>query len=179
MWKTVPELRIIDDELWQRAQTRREAIRASLNPKGGRAHGKSGLYSKHLLVGLSHCGVCGKAFTIAGTGHGTPRYGCPNSWHNGTDACDNRLTVMAKVTDPLVLERLQDQLLQPYLVKTITKAITAEVKKALAHVAIRAEATRGQEEHRDQKLANLVEAVENSISVPSLTEQIAKREAEL
>ena len=62
-----PELRIIDDDLWRRAQARRDAVRASLNLKTGRASGRSGLYSSHLLVGLSHCGICGKAFTIAGS----------------------------------------------------------------------------------------------------------------
>ena len=56
----------------------------------------------------------------------------PSSWQNGTDTCDNRLTVMAKVTDPLVLEKLKDALLHPRMVKTITEAVSAEVKRALA-----------------------------------------------
>ena len=174
-----PELRIIDDDLWYRAQARRNTVRASLNLTAGRVRGRSGLYSKHLLVGLSRCGVCGKAFTIAGTGHGSPRYGCPNSWHNGTDTCDNRLTVMAKVTDPLVLQVLTEQLLRPRMVKTITKAVTAEIKLALATSPSERKRLEAKRNTVGKKLANLVEAIEHGINMPSLTEQIAKREAEL
>ena len=174
-----PELRIIDDDLWRRAQARRDAVRASLNLKTGRASGRSGLYSSHLLVGLSHCGICGKAFTIAGTGHGSPRYGCPNSWHNGTDTCDNRLTVMAKVTDPLVLKKLQDTLLHPRMVKSITKAVTAEVKRALSTSPSERKQLEAKRNRVAKKLTNLVEAVERGTNMPSLTEQIGRREAEL
>ena len=174
-----PELRIIDDDLWQRAQARREAVRVSLNLTAGRASGRSGLYSKHLLVGLSQCGICGKAFTIAGTGHGSPRYGCPNSWQNGTDTCDNRLTVMAKVTDPLVLERLQDALLDPRMVKTITRAVTTGVKRAVAQSPSEQQRLEAKRNTVAKKLTNLVEAVERGTSMPSLTEQIGRREAEL
>lgn len=174
-----PELRIIDDELWQRAQARREAIRASLSSTTGRPLGRSGLYSRHLLVGLSQCGVCGMAFTIAATGHSSARYGCPNSFQNGTGACDNRLTVMAKVTDPVVLEALTEQLLRPRMVKTITEAVTAEVKKALATRPSEQQRLEAERHIVAKKLANLVTAVENRISMPSLIEQITKREAEL
>ena len=103
-WHVVdrPELRIVDDDLWQRAQARRASVRASLKLDAvtGRARGRTGLYSKHLLVGLSQCGVCGKGFTVISSRHGSPRYGCHQSWHNGLTACANRLTVMAKVADP-------------------------------------------------------------------------------
>ena len=58
-----PELRIIDDELWERVQAHRNALKKAFNIKesGGLALGRSGVYSKYLLVGLAQCGVCGNA----------------------------------------------------------------------------------------------------------------------
>ena len=126
------ELRIVDDALFHEVAARREAVRQSLNIRTGRlARGRSGYYSRYLLVGLSTCATCGKGFTIAAGGAGSPRYGCPNSWRNGQDVCDNRLTIMAKVADPVVLAELQAALLQPAMIETITTAVTAEVTKAL------------------------------------------------
>lgn len=116
-WQIIerPELRVVSDELWDRVQTRRAAVKKTLRigPKGGLARGRSGLYSQYLLVGLGRCATCGKGFTIVGSGHGNPRYGCPNSWHNGRDACNNRLTIMARVADPVVLQSLQASYSRP------------------------------------------------------------------
>ena len=109
-----PDLRIIDDALWQRVTERRATLRKAhrITPEG-LARGRTGEYSKYFLVGLSRCGTCGKGFTIVSSGHKSRRYGCPNSgWHNGKAACDNRLTIMAKVADPVILHGLQRELLQ-------------------------------------------------------------------
>ena len=176
-----PDLRIIDDDLWERAQARRTTVKRSLQITSGSnlARGKTGLYSTHLMVGLSRCGICGRAFTVTSSGHGSPRYGCPNSWANGTTACDNRLTIRAKVADPVILERLQDELLRPAMVEMITTAVTTEVKNALRQ---RPSARKRLEARCDTvmtKLANLVEAIESGVSIPSVKMQVATRQAEL
>ena len=176
-----PELRIIDDDLFQRVAARREALKASLNmtATSGLARGRSGLYSKHLLVGLSRCGTCGKAFTIASGGYGSPRYGCPNSHHNGRLACDNRQTIRAKIVDPIVLAELQRQLLEPSMVRMITDAVTAEVSRMLTSKPAKRDTIRARRDATARKLANLIEVIESGMTVPTVTEQIAKREAEL
>ena len=176
-----PELRIIDDELWDRAQARRETVRTSFNltPRTGLARGRSGLYSKHLLVGLTQCGVCGKGFTITSGGCGSPRYGCPNSWQNGRDACDNRFTIMAKIADPVVLEGLQRQLLEPTMVKTITDAVTDGVRTALTAGPSTRKALEARRDVVTKKVTHLVQAIEHGIALPAVSEQLAKRQAEL
>ena len=112
------ELRIISDELFQQAAERRETQRSffKIGERQQLARGRSGLYSPRLLVGLTRCGTCGRAISIVAGGHGSPRYGCPNSWRNGLTACDNRLTVRQKIVDPLVLDGLKTELLKPELV---------------------------------------------------------------
>ena len=181
-WNVVdhPELRIVDDDLWQRVQDRRARVSRSLKiiPKG-LARGRSTSYSKHLLVGLSRCQTCGKGFTIVSSGHGSPRYGCPNSWHNGLDACDNRLTIRAKVADPVVLQRLQEAMLDPTTLKRMTKSVTTEVMKALSTAPSDRKKLQQRRDDVEKKLANLVAAIEHGIALPKVHEQVATRQAEL
>ena len=174
-----PELRIIDDELWKRVQARRDTLKTSFNITRGLARGRSGLYSKYLLVGLTQCWVCGKGFTITSSGHGSPRYGCPNSWHNGRDACDNRLSVMAKVADPVILHGLQEQLLEPAMVRTITDAVTDGVRTALTTGPSTRKTLEARRDAVAKKVAHLIEAIEHGSSLPVLTEQLARRQTEL
>jgi hypothetical protein len=167
--------------MFRRVAARRQAINTSVNitSKRGLARGRSGLYSKYLLVGLSQCGTCGKGFTIAASGAGSPRYGCPNSWHNGKHACDNRLTIRAKIVDSVVLEGLRHQLVQPAMLKRITEAVTAQVSQALnAHPSER-EALQTRRDAVAKKLVRLVASIEHGTEGPTITEQIATREAEL
>ena len=176
-----PDLRIVDDELFRRAAERRDAQRARFNIPTGQnmARGRSGLYSPRLLVGLTRCGVCGGAGETVAGGHGSPRYGCGNSWNNGLTACDNRMTIMAKVVDPQVLGALRDRLLRPEIVAMITNAVTAEVTQALNQTPVRRDALRARRDEVAKKLAHLIEAVEDGVGMSSLSDALTQREAEL
>jgi DNA invertase Pin-like site-specific DNA recombinase len=176
-----PELRIVSDDLWERAQARRRQLREMCRKPGPRARtgGRAGLYSPHLLVGLSRCGVCGGGVSIVAGGRGSPRYGCPNSWQNGLTACDNRLTVRAKVVDPLVLARLQAALVQPDMVGAITDAVSSEVSRVLQEAPTDREQLTAQRDAVARRLARLIEAIEGGTALSSLTQAIARREDEL
>ena len=58
----VPHLRIIDDELWQRVQTRlkRDAAPVHEGPDGARPALWVRRRPRHLLSGKAFCGVCGR-----------------------------------------------------------------------------------------------------------------------
>ena len=182
-WHVVerPELRIVSDDLWERVQTRRRQLRERSSQSGPRANvgGRVGLYSRHLLVGLSRCGVCGGGVSIVAGGNGSPRYGCPNSWQNGMTACDNRLTIRAKVVDPLVLTRLQEALIRPDMVGAITQAVTRDVSRALQQAPADRAQLSAQRDAVARRLARLIEAVEVGTGLSSLTQAIATREGEL
>src|SRR5262249_48268190 len=66
--QSMTDLRIVSDELWQRAMARQDethrksaAIRAALH-----ANARTGRAPKYLLSGLLKCGVCGSNFVMAG-----------------------------------------------------------------------------------------------------------------
>ena len=76
----VPELRIIDQDLWDRVKERQRGLR-----KLPSFHEKQ--RPRMLLSYLLKCGCCGGGFSKVSQNH----YGCSTARNKGT--CDNRLTV--------------------------------------------------------------------------------------
>ena len=115
---------------------------------------------------------------VAG-GYGHPRYGCPRSWRDGLSACDNRLTIMAKIVDPLIVAALQEELLRPEWIESITKSVTAAVRDRLQNTPDRRASLISKGDAVAKKLDSLVAAVEDGVPFPSLKARVTDREAEL
>ena len=94
-----PELRIVDEELWNAAHTRLAATRQTyLRTQGGRLWGRppSGLAGKYLLTGLARCGVCGGGLEVRSRSHGRRRtffYSCSSFYRRGPEVCPNRYEI--------------------------------------------------------------------------------------
>jgi site-specific DNA recombinase len=177
-----PELRIVSEDLWQRVQIRRDAVRGVLSASGGHRlmHGRhAALFSPHLFSGFMTCATCGGAVVVVTGGYGSPRYGCVRSWRNGRDACANRLTIRAKVADALLLARLKAELLEPATVKYITEALAAALNQRLDERPRRLAEAQSAQELARRRLQRLVDAIESGVAPASLAAAIAERQAEL
>jgi len=113
----VPELRIIEDTLWQAVKARQSiltvehaaviaAVRAShaaraANPLNATHRPRS------LLSGLLVCGCCGGPFAL----RGQDRYGCSNHIMNGS--CANSRTIRRDALEERVLVGLKERLMAP------------------------------------------------------------------
>ena len=86
---------------------------------------------------------------------------------------------MAKVADPVVLHGLQEQLLQPAMVQTITDAVTDGVRTALTTGPSTRKTLEARRDAVAKKVAHLIEAIEHGTSLRVLTEQLARRQTEL
>jgi hypothetical protein len=93
--KSVPALRIINNELWDGAKERQKATRRTVADGGniGRAR-----RPQYLFSGLTKCGVCGSGFIMAGAN----RLSCFGARYKGI--CDNRLTIRRDDVEARVLE---------------------------------------------------------------------------
>jgi len=98
-----PELRILDQELWERAKARqnhhavpREKFWTAQRPK-------------LLLSGLIKCGVCGGSFTKRGKN----RYRCATRHDRGT--CSNRLAIHQDKLEGFITDALHNHLMDPAL----------------------------------------------------------------
>jgi site-specific DNA recombinase len=98
----VPELRIIDQDLWERVKERQRDLR-----KLSSFHEKQ--RPRMLLSYLLKCGCCGGGFSKVSQHH----YGCSTARNKGT--CHNRLTVRQETLEGLVIGGLQSRLMAPAL----------------------------------------------------------------
>ena len=117
----VPELRIIDDALWQRVKARQGLVRTEM----GKDATGSALNRTHrrrfLLSGLLTCGCCGGGYTVMAQ----DRYGCATRRGKGTR--DNTKTIDRRRIEGRVLRALRDRLLTPDVVDEFVRTFEAEM----------------------------------------------------
>lgn len=177
-----PDLCIIEDDVWHRAQARiaevsRTAVR---QPSSNLLRGRSGaVRSPHLFSGLMTCSVCGLSIGVVSGGAGSPRYGCRHSWRNGLSACTNRLTVRAKIADAALVEGLQAQLLRADTLAYVTDALSAKIAAALDEGPRRRQRLEADRAKVQQQLGNLVNALEALGPTAELVQRMRTRDAEL
>ena len=117
--KEVPELRIIDQELWDRAKARQKRTRSE--HKGFWQHQRP----RHLLSYRLKCGVCGGGMCKISS----HRYGCSTARNKGDTLCSNHRTVRQDRLENTVLESLQKNLMDPKLVEVFCKEYRAHVNR--------------------------------------------------
>ncbi|WP_323718400.1 recombinase family protein [Paracoccus aminovorans] len=127
----VPELRIIDQELWDRVKTRREGRKIEQIDKEAWERRKP----RFLLTGLVKCGCCGGGFSTVGK----DRFGCSNSRNKGKSICSNRTGITRQELEGRILSILSERLMDPELVKVFAAEYIAERNRlAASHVDDRA-----------------------------------------
>ena len=167
----VPELRIIDDTLWDAVKARQQSLLRTMgrdssgNPLN-RAHRR-----KFLLSGLLRCGQCGGGYTIIGK----DIYGCAARRSKGT--CANQETIRREELEHRVLTSLRTRLMAPELVSVFIEEYTREVdRQARDHAAANAGLERDAAAV-DRKIAGILSAIEDGLYSPSMKQRLADLES--
>lgn len=122
-----PDLRIIDEALWQQAQERRTRIRARYDRPDG--FGKSRTeYGKYLLSGLLVCGRCGGSMTIRTSNGSSQKYGCTRRWRRGPRACTNSILIHRDAAEARVAALLQKKLYSPSAINRLVAKVNARLR---------------------------------------------------
>ena len=171
-----PDLRIIADDVWHAAQSKRQSIRTRHATTHGRVH--RDVDSKYLLSGFARCATCGGSLSTLSREHGQRRvffYGRLAHHKRGATVCDNALIIPIERVDAAVLDKI-GEVLRP----AVVKAIIAEVFKALApaQVASNVGALRHDLRALDRKIANLTAAVEHGAALAPLVAKLTARQSE-
>jgi len=117
----VPELRIIDQDVWDRVKSMQGEYNKRDMPLWTKNRPKS------LFSGLGSCGCCGGGFTtMAGD-----RLGCAAARNKGT--CENKLTMKRDTLEASVLTALRDHLMDDVLCEEFCKAYTARINELRIH----------------------------------------------
>lgn len=141
----MPALRIVDQEVWEKAQAL--LGRLSARPPSKRRR------PRHFLSGLVRCAECSGTYTVAFRS----RWGCARHKQAGT--CSNGVTIMSDQIGGRVLAGLQEQLLSSEAVALVVKTYHLERERA----AIAGRARRASAEQRileaDAAISRLVDAI--------------------
>ena len=147
-----PELRIVDEDLWNRVQTQqRERRRAHA------FHTPRVRESKYLLTGLMRCGQCGASMLATSMVIGTIRtrrkvlrYACSYANSRGSTVCTNNLRPRMDDLDGAVLEAIEQQVLTPAAIHQVIKLALDE-----ARAEFRAQTQPSEGDTRGRELARL------------------------
>jgi site-specific DNA recombinase len=167
MESNLPELRIIDDELWNAVQRRRAA-------RGGTARYYQSR-PRRLLSGLLKCGKCGSGYTIAGADKRGPYLRCSRMVESGT--CDNKRTVSLDAIEATVLHAIERHLGAPELLAEYVR----EFHRALAELRDTAHDRRVELSKRldeiEKSINAIVDVIADGQSSRALTERLADLES--
>lgn len=173
----VPDLRIVDDVLWQTVKARQAEIQVQYagTIEATRA-ATSGLRRtnrpRSLLSGLVICGCCGGPYTLRGQG----RFACTN--HVDTRTCDNSRTIARDKLEERVLSGLKDRLMAPEMVAEAIRAYVAEVNRLNQEQRASSAADKAKLAKVDKALNEIVTAIEEGRNSPTLMDRLMGLEDE-
>ncbi|EQB12151.1 hypothetical protein L284_15595, partial [Novosphingobium lindaniclasticum LE124] len=123
----VPELRILDDDLWQAVKARQTSLRidyaSSMDSANVGAELQMKRRPKSLLSGLLVCGICNGPVSL----RGQDRFGC--SAHLNRRSCTNARTIKREALEARVLEGLRHRLMAPEIVAEAIHAYVEETNR--------------------------------------------------
>ncbi len=175
--REVPELRIVDDDLWQAVKHRQgeikvqyaDVIEATQSALANRLNGAH--RPRHLLSGLLECGVCGGPYAM----RGQDRYGCSN--HIMTGACSNGRGIRRAVIEERVLSGLKDRLMAPEAAAEAMRAYAEETNRLNRERRASGASDRKELADIGKKIAAMVAAIEDGGYVRGMSDRLRELEA--
>jgi len=179
-WVTteVPELRIIDDALWQAVKARQaelgaihaNAIAATRAAFANRLNGTH--RPRSLLSGLLFCGCCGGPYAL----RGGDRYACSNHVMSGT--CTNNRSIPREALETRVLAGLKDKLMAPEAAAEAMRAYQEERNRINRDRRLSGDQDRRALEKAEKAIKEIVAAIENGAYSRALGDRLNALEKE-
>jgi DNA invertase Pin-like site-specific DNA recombinase len=167
----VPELRIVDDDLWHRVQHRLAGIRGSARVlKARETKFWLNRRSKHLLTGLTCCGDCGAPLAAGGKDY----LSCGAARRLGT--CKNRKGIRRSVLEGLILDALKHNLMHPDFVAEFIREFHAELNRQRRDAELTINFKRRELDETCRKLNGLIEAIADGFRAPGLQTKLDELE---
>jgi DNA invertase Pin-like site-specific DNA recombinase len=166
----VPDLRILPQDLWDRAKARQSGCALPKGENRGKALNRANR-PRFLFSGMVTCGICGGGMSMISATH----LGCSRARNKGV--CDNRKSMARTSLETRVLDALATRLMDPALFAVFCQAFIEETNR-LRH------AVRSQAEDRERELGKirrdldrLVQAILDGTPARAIQDRIATLEA--
>ena len=165
----VPELRIIDQDVWDQVKARQGKLNLKASDKNG-----PGMWDRrrphYLFSGLMKCAVCGGG---AATWNRNT-IGCINARNKGT--CDNKRTIKREDVEALVLDGLEKHLLDPERTKVFCEHYTKAMNRMVAEHNAGLHASRAELEKVSRDMERLVQAIVDGVPAAQVKDKMAQLE---
>lgn len=172
----VPDLRIIDDDLWEAVKQRQGATRKRVLESPRRNGFGLARRPTYLFSGVLKCSCCGAGYTLMNK----VKYGCSAARNRGT--CENRALIHREEVERRILDALKDKLLHPDLVAEFVAEYQREWNRLKATQTSERAATEHELKTLTPKIDQIVEAIAEGMFSPALKaklEALESRKAEL
>lgn len=163
----VPQLRIVDDELWKAVKKRQITITAS--PAVQKIK-KSEFWKKrrarHLLTGLITCAICGGRFAAVGRHY----LACGNARQTGT--CNSRRSIPREVLEDLILTAMRERLLEPDCVQEFVAAYQKTANERERQREVQLGVVQRELSEVTRKLEGLIDAIADGLRTDGLVQRL-------
>ncbi len=169
--KDVPDLRIVDDALWQSVKTRQAATRLTMREGIVAARRPRYLFSK-----LTKCASCGGGFTVSS--RDTLR--CFNNASRGN--CTNSRTITRQELEARVLRAMRERFFETGAFEEFCRAFTEELNRLRMEQRARLSTARRDLERVKREMQQVVEAIKAGFAPSELKaemEALQQRKATL
>ncbi len=148
----VPELRLIDQDLWDRVKARQGEQSAATFGKDGPGYWDR-RRPRYLFSGLMKCGECGGGIVNLNA----ERAGCANARNKGT--CTNKRTMRRDTLEATILDGLKNHLMEPALFEVFCEEYTRHLNALRMEQNASLEAAKAELAKIDREEEKLVDAI--------------------
>ncbi len=163
--KDVPELRIIDQALWDKVKEKQGEIRKQHTEFWGKQR------PKNLFSYLLKCDCCGGGYSKVSK----DLYGCSTARNKGT--CDNKLTIRQDELESAVLNALKDHLMDEELCKVFCDEYTRHMNELRSKHNSKRIALEKELKQLIQKESDMIDAICEGFANDALKERMHANEA--
>jgi len=167
----VPDLRIVDQSLWDAVKARQGELAFSTRPRPEGNPLNDRRRPKHLFAGLVKCGCCGGGYSMISK----DLLGCSTARNKGT--CDNRVNIRRDALEASVLNGLKKHLMEPELFREFCAEFTREVNRLRMERGANLEGWRQELKRIDRELDKIVDAILEGFPPSKLKDKAEKLEA--
>ena len=177
--RAVPELRIVDQALWDRAKARQSASdrhRAGLEDDSpddtlARHAPWDRRRPRYLFSGLMRCGQCGGGYSKISAN----LFGCSTARNKGT--CSNRVNIRRDVLEATVLNGLKANLMDPQLFAQFVADVTVALNAARQSDGAELAKLKSELGRIERRLKSIVDAIADGVSARTRKDELLALEA--
>ena len=163
--RAVPELRILDDDLWSAAKEQQRSIRRKY--VGDVGNGLTAVRRcRYLFSGLIKCAECGGGYSIAYR----DQFGCSTVKNKGT--CSNHARISRAELESRILDALRNELMDPAMFQEFCEEYTREINRLRMEASSNIAAKQTELDRAKRGIRKIIEAITEGYRTPGMKEEL-------